>query len=84
MDFANNYTAITIKIAARKMKKNKMNNNKPIRTDRGFSVSMVVIATLAILAIGLTATTVRNQAHASIIGNSGSGRSRVQRQTKQR
>jgi hypothetical protein len=34
-----------------------MTINKTIRTDQRFSVSMVIIATIGIFAIGLTATT---------------------------
>ena len=42
-----------IKRDARKMKKNNI-NNKTIRTDLKFSVSMAIVPTVAILAIGST------------------------------
>ena len=38
------------------MKKNNL-RNKTIRTDQKFSVSMVITATIGMLAIGVTATT---------------------------
>lgn len=46
------------------MRRNKP-DNKTIRTDQKFSVSMAIISTIGILAIGLTATTMHVQASLS-------------------